>query len=299
MKTRRVISGQGLFAVIVWGASFVATRVALEVVAPSALVAIRLAAGTLLLVAFMKVRGDRVVPIRADVPICTLLGLVLGGHMLLQAHGLLHTSAMNTSWIIGFIPVTIAMGAQLLRQQRLSGMGWAGVLVGTGGVLLVTAVKPPSFENARIGDLLQMTSCLTWTFYTLAAAGPIVRNGVLSVTTFAAAVATAVAAASAAGTGLLLGPVTLKAVLAITFLGFVCSGVAYALWFAAVREHGPTRVGALLYIEPFVTLAVAASLLHEPITPNAVMGGMCVLGGVWLVARGSRQPTLATPVEPA
>ena len=272
---------------------------ALEAVAPFGLVAIRLLAGTLLLVLFAKCRGDRIVPVRRDIPICTLLGLVLGGHLLMQSYGLQYTSAMNTSWIIGFIPVTIALGAQLLRQQRLSGIGWMGVLVGTGGVLLVTAVKPPSFENARVGDLLQMASCLTWTFYTLAADGPIARNGVLCVTTFAAAAAAVVVTGATVWTGVLCGAVTVKAVLAIAYLGFASSGVAYALWFAAVREHGPTRVGALLYIEPFVTLVVAASLLREPVTANAVLGGLCVLGGVWLVARRSRRPTLATPLEPS
>lgn len=284
------ISAKGLFAVVVWGASFVATRMALQAVHPFALIGVRLWMGAGLLALLLAARRERLLPQRTDLPACVFLGVVLSAHLLVQAFGLEYTSAINTGWIIGFIPVTIALGATLLRQQRLSGLGWLGVAVGTGGVLVVTLKSPPNFAQARIGDLLQLTSCLTWTVYTLAATGPNQRNGVLRVTTFGMAVAAAIGTVAALFTPWRAGPLTGGAVLAIVFLGVICSGAAYYLWFAAQRDYGPAHVGALLYIEPFVGLIVAASLLHEPVTINALVGGVCVLGGVWLVARGAVKP---------
>ncbi len=291
VRLRRGLSAKGLFAVAVWGASFVATRIALQSFSPFGLVAARLLAGTLLLGVLIRARGGRVLPVRADLPACTLLGVTLSVHLLMQAYGLRYTSAINTAWIIGFIPVTIALGAQLLGQQRLSATGWAGVAIGTGGVFTVTAVTPPDFAHARFGDLLQIASCFTWTIYTLAAAGPMARNGPLRVTAFAmgiAAIATTVATIAA---GALAGAVTARGLLALGFLGLICSGVAYYLWFSATHDHGPTRTAALLYFEPFVALATAAAILSEPITPNAVAGGLLVLVGVWLVGRGASRPT--------
>ena len=114
--------------------------------------------------------------------------------------------------------------------------------------------------------------------------------GVLRVTTFGMVVAAAIATVATFWTGVFTGPLTGYRVLAIAFLGLVCSGLAYYMWFAAVEEHGPARVGALLYIEPFVALATGALLLGEHVTLNAVLGGICVLVGVWLVARGSVKP---------
>ena len=74
------------------------------------------------------------------------------------------------------------------------------------------------------------------------------------------------------------------------------------MWFAAMEDHGPARVGALLYIEPFVALATGALVLGEQVTPNAVLGGICVLAGVWLVAKGSVKPgtrvAAESPVQP-
>lgn len=282
---------RGLFAIAVWGASFVATRIALESFSPCGLAAFRLLTAGVLLGVVIRARGGRLLPARADLPICLLLGVTLAAHMVVQAYGLRYTSAINTGWIIGFIPVTVALGAHLLRQQRLNAIGWMGVTIGTAGVLTVTAVAPPDFARARFGDLLQIGSCFTWTVYTLAGAGPIARNGALRVTAAAMATAAVIVAVATLGTGATVGPVTPRSLGAFAFLGLICSGVAYYLWFAASHDRGPTRVAALLYFEPFVTLITAAAVLHEPITSNAIAGGLIVLVGVWLVGRGSSTRT--------
>lgn len=294
---RQLVPPGALFAVAAWGVSFVATRVALGSLTPAGLVALRLTAGALILVAVIALRGGRPWPLRRDWPMCVVLGAILAGHLLLQSHGLRYTSAMNTGWIIGFIPVTIAVGAQLLGQQRLSPIGWLGVVTGTAGVLLVTMQSPPDFSQARWGDLLQITSCFTWTAYTLASPGVMTRSGALRATAAAMTVAAVITLLHATATGVFTRAPLPHELLALAFLGTICSGIAFYLWFVATHRHGPTRVSALLYLEPFVTLAAAAALLHEPITVNAVIGGVTVLVGVWLVARGaaSTRPVLMSP----
>lgn len=278
---------KGLLAVVIWGASFVATRLALRSFEPLGLIALRLWTGALLLGLVVGLRGGRWLPARRDRATCVVLGGVLAAHLLIQAYGLEHTSAVHTGWIVGFMPVTIALGAYLLGRQRLRAIGWAGVAVGTGGVLIVTMKSTPDFAHAQFGDALQVTSCLTWTIYTLAAGGPVARNGALRVTALAMVVAAGLASVAAMGAGVFRGPVTRDSAIALAFLGLLCSGVAYYLWSAAVDDHGPARVGALLYMEPFVALVTGAWLLDEQVTYNAIIGGVCVLGGVWLVARGA------------
>ena len=292
------ISGKGLLAVVVWGASFAATRVALDVLTPFGLVAVRLWAGAVLLGLVLRLRGGGVLPTRRDRPVCLFLGTVLAVHLLLQAYGLQRTTAVHTGWIIGFIPVTIALGAWLLRQQRLRRRGWVGVALGTAGVFVVTWVRPPAFAHAQLGDLLQVASCLTWTVYTLASTGPIARQSALRVMTLGMIVAAGLATIAATVGGGHAGAWTWNGLLAVAFLGPVCSGVAYALWFAAQREHGPARLGALLYVEPFVALATGTLLLGEPVTLHALVGGLAVLVGVWLVSRGSTRPVVTASEAP-
>jgi drug/metabolite transporter (DMT)-like permease len=280
------ISGAALFAVVAWGASFVATRIALEAFTPFAIVALRLTLGAALLLAVARAGRLRAMPGREAAGVAVLLGLIVAAHLLIQAIGLGHTTAMNTAWIISFIPVMIALGARLFLGQRLPALAWTGVAIATLGVLLVTAQEPPDFAHARLGDLIQLGSCFTWAAYTLVAVRPLQRWGSLPMTAAPMAVAAAVLWLAAAVDGrLLVAPPGLGNVVAIAFLGVFCSGVAFLLWFRAVSAVGPARSGVYLYVEPFVTLALAWAMLDEPVMASAVAGGITVLIGVSLVHR--------------
>ena len=284
------ISGAALFAVVAWGASFVATRIALEAFTPFAIVALRLTLGVVLLLAVARWQRQRAVPGRGAAGVVVLLGLIAAAHLLIQAIGLGHTTAMNAAWIISFIPVVIALGARIFLGQRLPALAWGGVAIATLGVLLVTAQEPPDFARARLGDLLQLGSCFTWAAYTLVAVRPLQRWGSLPMTAAPMAVAAAVLWAAAAVDGrLLVAPPDLASLVSIAFLGVLCSGVAFLLWFRAVSAVGPARSGVYLYVEPFVTLALAWAMLGEPVMINAVAGGIAVLIGVSLVHRAGEK----------
>ena len=276
---------RALVAVALWGASLPAIRIALEAFHPVGLVATRMLVGALVLLAVLRARGERLVPERRDLGLCLLLGLVLGAHMLIQAFGLVYAPAVDTGWILGFIPVAIALGAHVFLRQSLGMFNWLGVAVATGGVLLVTLEEPPDFERARVGHVLAWITCFTWTAYTLAATGVVKRNGALRVSAFCALVAALVPLVPAAWSGFAVADVDAPALLALGFLGILCSGAAILLWVQALHTDGAARTGATLYLEPFVTLAVAWVLLDEPLTTWVLVGGPTVLVGVWLVGR--------------
>lgn len=288
----RLVSFAALTAVVAWGASFVATRLALTTLTPLALVAVRFLVGGAIVAALARVARQRVFPPRHGLGRTALLGLILGAHLAIQALGLEYTSAVNTAWIVGFIPVTIALGGRLLLGQRLAPLGWLGVAVATGGVLLVTGAPVAGFADARLGDLLQLASCLTWTAYTLLAVQPVLRFGSLTMTSGPMLVAAAVTTGAAVLHGRpVAGPPSVAAVVAVAFLAVVCSGLAYLLWFRALADRGPARTGAYIYLEPFVTLGLAAALLGEPVTLQALGGGFAVLAGVSMVQlQGRRRP---------
>jgi len=69
------------------------------------------------------------------------------------------------------------------------------------------------------------------------------------------------------------------------FLGVLCSGVAYVFWYDALKVLPASKVGALLYLEPLVSLGVAAGVLGERITGGSLVGGAIILAGLWIVTR--------------
>jgi drug/metabolite transporter (DMT)-like permease len=69
----------------------------------------------------------------------------------------------------------------------------------------------------------------------------------------------------------------------VLFLGLLCSGAAYVFWYDALKVAGAGQVAAFLYIEPIITVIVAASLIGEVVTWATLVGGVIILIGVWMV----------------
>jgi drug/metabolite transporter (DMT)-like permease len=155
------------------------------------------------------------------------------------------------------------------------------VLVVTRGSLDAHVLALP----ATRGDLLVLGSTVNWAFYTVLGHGTIRRLGPTRATAGAMLLGwlmlSPLFVARAGWRDLaLLTPAGWGAVL---FLGIACSGLGYLFWYGALQRVEASRVAALLYVEPLVTMAAAVVLLGEPVGATTVVGGLVVLAGVALV----------------
>jgi drug/metabolite transporter (DMT)-like permease len=73
--------------------------------------------------------------------------------------------------------------------------------------------------------------------------------------------------------------------LAMGFLGVIVSGLAYITWYDALKVIPASQIGAFLYLEPVVTMLLAAGMLGEPLLLTSALGGGLILLGVWMVNR--------------
>ena len=280
-----------LFAVTVWGGSFVATKHALgpedaRVFTPFGLVTMRFLLGGGVMLVWLLKRGERVLPEPADRRRTTLLGGILAAHIGIQTYGLKYTYATHAGWIVAFSSVTIAVAAHLFLRQRLRTVGWLGVVIAMAGVYGVT--RPHSGtapEHMGFGDFLQFVGCFTWTAYTLVGARAVRGSGSLRVTTSASLVAGLAMLVPVCFSGFGNAP-GWPEILSLLYLGLLSSAAAFAAWMHAQAKFGSQRTAAMLYLEPFVT-ALVASFVGEPIVLVTVIGGVTVLLGVWLVQRGA------------
>jgi drug/metabolite transporter (DMT)-like permease len=246
--------------------------------------------GTALLFAIQAVRRRPAWPPRDALGPLALMGFVgVAFHQTLQAWGLTLTSAVNTGWLIGLIPLWSAILAAALLGERLGGRKIAGLTVGFSGALLVVtrgrlAGGLLALPSTR-GDLLVLASTVNWAVYTVLGHGTIRRLGPTRATAGALLLGAAMLAPLVLAQGswreyAQLGPSGLGAVL---FLGFACSGLGYLFWYGALERIEATRVASFLYLEPLVTLAAAVALLGEPVGAATILGGLLVTAGVVLV----------------
>ena len=291
LRLGSVLRSGAWLSIAFWGASFVATRAALEAFHPYALVAARFALGSALLYLVLGLRGEPLLLEREDRGRGLLLGLILGAHIAVQAFALFHTSAVHSGWIVGSCPVVIALGAQLFLGQRLGALSWIGIGIAAGGVLLIALEHSDALAHAGWGDLLVFGTTFSWAAYTLLSAAPVARSGALRTSAFAMGAASAVCVLCALVEGrALTGDPRPAHWLELGFLGVCCSGAAFWLWNRSIARFGMARLGSLLYFQPFVTAGLALALGEEIPGWNTWVGGPLVLLGVWLLASGRSDP---------
>jgi drug/metabolite transporter (DMT)-like permease len=229
---------------------------------------------------------------RDDLKAVLLGGVIFTVHFLVQATGLVTTTATNSAWIICVSPLAVAVLSFLLLHERLGWSGVAGIAVATVGVLLlVSRGKLSDLEWLRsTGDWLVLLSAFTWAFYTIATRNVARRNDPLAVTfgiLLIAAAFTAILFAVTADTASIraLSPRGLAALLYLAV-----PGLALGQWFwqEGVAHLGATRAGLYLYLEPLATLALAVPLLDEPFGVVTALGGGLVLAGVYMGQRDKR-----------
>ncbi len=283
---------EATFAVIVWGASFIATKVALKEVSPITVVWLRFAIGVIVLGAAVFMRRQFTLPRRSEWGYLALLGFLgITFHQWLQSNGLVTAQANTTAWIVAATPVFMALLGWLVLKERLSGIKIAGILLATIGVLLVvTGGNFAAMALGRFGapgDLLILVSALNWAVFSVLSRRGLRSHPAARMMFFVMTIGWLFSSALLfAGPGLTEIPrLTLNGWLGVAFLGLFCSGLAYIAWYDALQALSAAQTGVFLYIEPLVAMIVAALVLAEPITWAALLGGAIILGGVYLVNR--------------
>jgi drug/metabolite transporter (DMT)-like permease len=276
-------------AVVIWGFTFVATKILVEELGPVEILALRLAIGLPCLGLILLVKRVPLRLARADAAPLILGGAILTAHFLVQIAGLVTTTATNTGWIIAVSPLALAVLSFLFLGERIGWSGVAGIAVATTGiVLLVSRGRMADLGWLQsTGDWLVLVSAHTWAFYTVATRDLVRRRHPLAVTfgilLVAAVFMTAVFAA--AGDLASVRSLSPRGIAALLYLAI--PGLALGQWFwqEGVAKLGATRAGLYLYLEPLATLALAVPLLGEPFGPFIALGGALVLAGVYVGQR--------------
>jgi drug/metabolite transporter (DMT)-like permease len=305
MERNRIIAlAKVTFAVLVWGASFVATKVALRDVSPVTVVWLRFAMGVAILGLAVALRRQFALPRREDLAYFALLGFIgITFHQWLQSTGLLTAQASTTAWIVATTPVFMALLGWLLLKERLGWVKAGGIALAALGVLLVvskgdwSAMSSGQFGTA--GDFLILISAPNWAVFSV-----ISRRGLQSHP--AARMMFYVMGFGWLFTSVLLftgpglseiGQLQIGSWLGLGFLGIFCSGLAYIFWYDGLQAVPAAQMGAFLYLEPLVAVVVAAIVLNEPLLLASVIGGGIILAGVWIVNRPDtkeRSPAFST-----
>jgi len=278
-----------LISVVIWGWTFVATRVCLQVLTPAEVLTFRLWIAIPVLAVIAVAGGKKISVSRRELRPVLLGSALLTLHFLVQITGLKSTSATNTGWIIAAIPLVMALLSFLILGERLGKREMAGIAIATLGiVLLVSRGQLAGLDWLKsTGDWLILASCHTWALFTIATRNLSRSRDPLAVTFLvllpSALVMTAWTVLRSDMSRFLHLPGDV--VVALLFLGVLGTAVAHLFWQRGVAALGASRAGIYLYLEPIATTALAVPYLKEPFGPFTAIGGGMVLLGVWWAFR--------------
>lgn len=278
-----------LVAVALWGLSFIATKIALDYLSPVEIIAVRLVLGIPVLYLILRFKRIKIRFNRSDLAVIIAASVLLGLHFVIQAVGLIYTTATNTAWLIATIPVFIAILSYFILREKLTPRKIIGIVIATCGViLLVSKGKLGSLGWLdSIGDWIILLSCVTWSIYTIMTRNITRRYNPLSVTLGLLPIpAVALALYTVAATSLTkFANLPLEIILVLVFLGVFCLGLAHWLWLEGLSKKGATDVGVFLYFEPVVTTLAAMPILGEKLSLFLIIGAVLIVSGVYLVEK--------------
>ncbi|HMJ01054.1 MAG TPA: DMT family transporter [Gaiellaceae bacterium] len=275
-----------LLLAAIWGASFMFIKIAVDELAPTTTMALRLVFSALPLLAIVVFKhGLRpaAAEMRSIARAAIFLGIVSTAvPFTLIAWG--ETKIDSGVAAIGnaSMPIFVAILAIRFRaSERATGSRLFGVMLGLLGVAVLTGINPKGGWAGVAGTLAVVVASISYAVATLYTQGLLddVHNDVLAAAsvTWGAVFLTPLGAIQAPSH--LPGWGVIASVLALALLGTVAGQLLY---FRLIYRYGSARASLVVYLLPVTALFYGALLLNEPITVSALVGLVLILTGTAL-----------------
>lgn len=283
---------EALFAVIVWGASFIATKIAVGQISPIAVVWLRFAMGIPILFVAVVMRKQFAFPKGGEWLYFALLGFLgISFHQWLQSNGLQTAQATTTAWIVSTSPAFIAILGWMVLKEKLNLTQSLGIALAMVGVLAVVSkgdistIAVGSFGT--YGDFLILISAVNWAVFSILSRRGLKSHPSTRMTFWVMTIGWLITSAAflTSQSYAEIPQLDSRGWMAMIFLGIFTTGLAYIAWFDALSQLPAAQTGAFLFIEPLTSMVVASIILNEQVTPVSIIGGAVILVGIWLVNR--------------
>ncbi|MGI5988054.1 MAG: DMT family transporter [Dysosmobacter sp.] len=299
MKHQNRLTGYcfAAFTVVVWGSTFISSKVLLEFYTPAQIMLTRF---ILAYCALWLLRPKRLALTLKQEGVFFLLGLLgCTAYFYTENTALSYTLASNVSIIVAAAPIFTAILAHFAGEERFRASTLAGFLVAFSGVILVVCNGTFVLKLNPKGDLLALAAAVCWAIYSvlLRRASRGLDSILVTRRTMFWGIVTALPLVAAEGVPYPMAPLmTASGIANFLFLGLVGSALCFVLWNKAFRILGVVTTNTFIYLMPFITIVAARIFLDEPISPLALLGAVLITAGVVLSQRPSpAEKTQRTP----
>ncbi len=263
-----------------------------------ALIFVRFALASVVLLVVVRVRRVRLPPMRRWWPIAALGGIGYVGQSTCFFLGLQYAQASLVALLLYLFPAFVTVLAAVFLRERPGVVTAAALVMSLGGTALVVG----GGSGRPLGIALGIGAAMVYSVYIVV--GSVVTGGLDSIF-----VATVVCCSAAVVTGTIVGvlaavghpqsfPSEVRGWASLGAIAVLCTAFAILTFFAGMARLGPTSTSVLSTVEPVVTVVLAALLLDERLSGVQMLGGALVLAAVIWLARSHRTPVVAVEAPP-
>ncbi|WP_312995998.1 DMT family transporter [Leclercia sp.] len=265
---KNALSGwlNGLLGVVIFSGSLPATRVAVQDFDPFFLTFARASlAGMVALILILGWREKRP-PAARIVPLMMVsLGVVVG-FPLLTALALRHVTAAHSIVFLGLLPLMTAIFAVLRGKERPAQAFWIFSVLGS--LLVMGFAFSQGASLSLTGDLLMLAAVIVCGLGYAEGAALTRECGGWQVISWALILALPFMVVAS----LLMMPVSfsdigIPAWAALGYVSLFSMLIGFIFWYKGLAQGGIAAVGQLQLLQPFLGLALSATLLHERVSP--------------------------------
>lgn len=280
---------------IIWGTSWVASKIAVKGGVPGLEVAaIRQFMGGALFVSFFLIRGEKLPSAKQ------MLWLAGMGSLLFVIANGFATVALRyipsglAALIAALYPLSVVIIERLFfRNTKITWVTFTGLLLGITGIGIV--FYDNAFHNQTegyiLGLILSLIAMLSWSVGTIIIARNKVKINAYNATGWQMLLASFLLMVMTliSGDTVPLSAVPASTWMAIAYLVFVSSIVAFVAFIYTMKHLEPAIAALYAYINPIVAILTGSVLMNEKLTIDILIGSAITLAGVFLVNRSLKK----------
>lgn len=275
-----------LLTIIIWGTTFISTKILLADFKPMEILVYRFIIGFLILWTAcprrLKVKQRKQELTFAAAGLC---GITL--YYLLENIALTFTMASNVGVIISVAPFFTAILARLFvkSEEKLRANFYAGFALAMAGIILIS-FNGATFELNPMGDILAVLAAFVWACYSILTK---------KIGSYGYPVVLATRRTFFYGVFFMIPTLfffdfqtglsrfyNITYLFNIFYLGLGASALCFVTWNFAVKILGAVKTSIYIYMVPVITIVTSVLILAEPVTWISAVGALLAISGLFL-----------------
>ena len=216
--------------------------------------------------------------IRKEVPLLLLSGMAMGINWILLFEAYKYTTVSVATLSYYFAPVIVTLVCPILFRERLTGKQIICFVMSTLGLVLITGIGDAGGGKDGVGILFGLGAAVFYASVVLL--NKFIRNvdGIhRTFLQFLAAVIILIPYVMLTG-GVTLGGLSGIGWVSLLVVGLIHTGVAYCMYFSALKDLPGQKAAILSYVDPLVAVLISVTVLGESMTVWQAVGGVLILG---------------------